>query len=316
MKESLPSKLMSSGDVFVPAGVLDLTKTGDEPRFEPALDPDNETELGAELEIDSPNDHEIRRVLEEEEKGGRTAPNETGIFAPNLRVNSSASSRGQRLPPIPTHEDIGDLLEHDSAKNALRRLQATRSVLAKQLDSLQKYLGDGGVASRLHERARELEVRSSDPVWLVIEATLDSAWRINKGLEIFAESLGVYLEYEFTKVQLYDAAIAKLEASLSGNEALSGEIQQMRTMLEGVQKQLHNLEGNQYGAINALPEFTKRVSTQFGKALETGQSLAEKTDSATKRLTALSLWLKAGVIVGALGLGAGVVLAWLLISRI
>src|SRR5260370_867660 len=89
------------------------------------------------------------------------------------------------------------------------------TVLGKQLSSLQKYLSEGGVANRLQERARELEIRSSDPVWLVVEASLDSAWRITSGLEIFSESLGVYLEYEFTKVQLYDALITRLEQGLA-----------------------------------------------------------------------------------------------------
>ena len=300
---------MSSTDVFVPAGVLDLT---DEPPFESVTDPYIESASEPEAGIDGPTEEETRQAIEEEEQKERT----TGSFAPNLRVTGRSSSAGQRLPPIPTHEDIGDLLEHEPAKIALRRLQAARTVLAKQLDSLQQYLGEGGIAERLHERARELEVRASDPVWLVIEATLDSAWRINNGLEIFAESLGVYLEYEFTKVQLYDRAITKLEQSASENAALRGELEQVRTMLDGLQKQLLSLEGNQYGAINALPEFTKRVATHFGKALENGRSLGEKTDKAIERLTAFSLWLKAGVIVGALCLGACVVLVWLLISRI
>ena len=232
-----------------------------------------------------------------------------------MRFNRSALSRGEKLPSIPTHEDLAELLEHDSTKNALRRLQSTRTVLGKQLSSLQKYLSEGGVANRLQERARELEIRSSDPVWLVVEASLDSAWRITSGLEIFSESLGVYLEYEFTKVQLYDAVITRLEQALAENELLRGELQQMRTLLDGVQKQLLNLEGNQYGALNTIPEFAKTVATQFGKALDSGQRLAEKTEIASKRLSALSRWLKAAVIVGASGVVACVVLAWLLISR-
>jgi len=307
---------MSSTNAFIPAGVLDLTTQGDEPQFESVSDPHVEVQGRSEAGIEGPNEEEIRQAIEEQERNEGAAPEKIGTFAPNLRVTGRSSSAGQSLPPIPTHEDIGDLLEHEPAKIALRRLQATRTVLAKQLDSLQQYLGEGGIAERLHERARELEVRASDPVWLVIEATLDSAWRINKGLEIFAESLGVYLEYEFTKVQLYDRAITKLEQSASENAALRGELEQVRTMLDGVQKQLLSLEGNQYGAINALPEFTKRVATHFGKALENGRSLGEKTDKAIERLTAFSLWLKAGVIVGALCLGACVVLLWLLISRI
>jgi hypothetical protein len=296
---------MSSSDVFDPAGVLDLS---DEPQFEPVTEPDVER-ASEPPGINGPTEEETRQAIEKEEQKERTA----GAFAPNLRVSARP---GQRLPPIPSHEDIGDLLEHEPAKMALRRLQATRTVLAKQLDSLQKYLGDGGVAGRLHERARELEVRSSDPVWLVIEATLDSAWRINNGLEIFAESLGVYLEYEFTKVQLYDSAIAKLEESLSANTALRAELEHVRGTLDRVQRQLLSLEGNQYEAINALPEFTQRVATHFAQALENGRSLALKTDKGIERLTALSLWLKAGVIVGTLCLGACAVLVWFLISRI
>jgi hypothetical protein len=135
-------------------------------------------------------------------------------------------------------------------------------------------------------------------------------------LEIFSESLGVYLEYEFTKVQLYDALITRLEQALAENELLRGELQQMRTLLDGVQKQLLNLEGNQYGALNTIPEFAKTVATQFGKALDSGQRLAEKTESTSKRLSGLSRWIKAAVLIGASGVVACVILAWLLISRL
>ena len=313
---------MKSIEAFSPLGVVDLTFDEVE-GFKPALDPEHDLGDDGDEGIDGPSEEEIQRHLEKEEleeskpiPAQRLAKSGHGTFAPNLRINSSALSPGEKLPSIPTHEDLAGLLEHESTKNALRRLQSTRTVLGKQLDSLQKYLSEGGVANRLQERARELEIRSSDPVWLVVEASLDSAWRITSGLEIFSESLGVYLEYEFTKVQLYDAVITRLEQALAENELLRGELQQMRTILDGVQKQLLNLEGNQYGALNTLPEFAKTVATQFGKALDSGQRLAEKTEIASKRLSGLSRWLKAAVIIGTSGLVACVILAWLLISRL
>jgi hypothetical protein len=319
---------MNSIEAFSPLGVLDITPDGVEPSFVPAIGPGKEDDGAWERgeEIAGPSEEEIRRRLEQEEleeaepirtkdQSQRREKNGLGTFAPNLRISSSARSPVEKLPPIPAHKDLADLLEHDSTKNALRRLQSTRSVLGKQLSSLQKYLSEGGVANRLQERARELEIRSDDAVWLVVEASLDSAWRITSGLEIFSESLGVYLEYEFTKVQLYDSVIGRLEQAAAENELLRGEIQQMRGILDGVQKQLLDLEGNQYGAVNALPEFAKKVSTQFSKALESAQRLADKTEITSKRLNALSLWLKASAIVGTMGLVACVVLAWLLISR-
>jgi len=316
---------MKAIDAFRPLGVVDLTldEVEAERSFEPALDPEKDLGGGPEEEIASPSDEEIRRQLEQEElqesepiTAQRRTKTGLGSFAPNLRINSSARSPNDQLPSIPTHEDVSGLLEHEVTKQALRRLQSTRTVLGKQLDSLQKYLSEGGVANRLQERARELEIRSSDPVWLVVEASLDSAWRITSGLEIFSESLGVYLEYEFTKVQLYDTVITRLDQALSENELLRGELQQMRMMLDGVQKQLLNLEGNQYGALNTIPEFAKTVATQFGKALDSGQRLAEKTEIASKRLSSLSRWIKAGVIIGTSGLVACAILAWLLISRL
>ena len=321
---------MKAIDAFSPLGVVDLTSDGVEvePSFEPALDPETDLGRGAEEEISGPSEEEIRRQVEQAElaESGEIStkdnvqhrPENTrpGTFASNLRFNRSALSREEKLPSIPTHEDLAGLLEHDATKNALRRLQSTRTVLGKQLSSLQKYLSEGGVANRLQERARELEIRSSDPVWLVVEASLDSAWRITSGLEIFSESLGVYLEYEFTKVQLYDAVMTRLEQALAENELLRGELQQMRTLLDGVQKQLLNLEGNQYGALNTIPEFAKTVATQFGKALDSGQRLAEKTESTSKRLSGLSRWIKAAVLIGASGVVACVILTWLLISRL
>jgi len=313
---------MKAIDAFRPLGVLDLTSDGVEvePSFEPALDPEEDLSGGAAEEIQSPSEEEIRRQVEQaelaESREISTKDTRPGTFASNLRLNHSALSREEKLSSIPTHEDLAGLLEHDSTKNALRRLQSTRTVLEKQLSSLQKYLSEGGVANRLQERARELEIRSSDPVWLVVEASLDSAWRITSGLEIFSESLGVYLEYEFTKVQLYDAVITRLEQALAESELLRVELQQMRTVLDGVQKQLLNLEGNQYGALKTIPKFATTVATQFGKALDSGQRLADKTEIASKRLSALSRWLKAAVIVGTVGLVACVVLAWLLISRL
>ena len=313
---------MKAIDAFSPLGVVDLTSDGVEvePSFEPALDPEGDLSGGAAEEIQSPSEEEIRRQVEQAElaESREISRKDTrpGTFASNLRINSAALSPGEKLSSIPTHEDLAGLLEHESTKNALRRLQSTRTILGKQLGSLQKYLSEGGIANRLQERARELEIRSDDAVWLVVEASLDSAWRITSGLEIFSESLGVYLEYEFTKVQLYDAVITRLEQALAESELLRGELQQMRTLLDGVQKQLLNLEGNQYGALKTIPKFATTVATQFGKALDSGQRLADKTDIASKRLSALSGWLKAAVIVGATGLVACLVLAWLLIWRL
>ena len=322
---------MKAVDAFSPLGVVDITADGeeDELRFEPAIVPEKEPGEGVEEEISGPSEEDIRRQLEQAElaeESGQSPP-KAGLeprrekasgaaFASNLRINRAALSLGEKLPPIPTHGDLAGLLEHDVTKNALLRLQSTRTVLGKQLSSLQKYLSEGGVANRLQDRARELEIRSSDPVWLVVEASLDSAWRITSGLEIFSESLGVYLEYEFTKVQLYDAVIARLEQALAENELLRGELQQTRTIVEAVQKELLNLEGNQYGAFNTLPEFAKTVATQFGKALESGRALAEKTEIASKRLSAVSLWLKVAIFVGASGVAACGLLGWLLISRL
>jgi hypothetical protein len=308
---------MSSNNAFSPPGVIDLApdEAVDEPRFEPVVGPEREDGLeeGEEYEeFSGPSEEEIRRELHKEEPAVASAQvPKSGSFAPNLRVTRPA----EKLAPIPTHPDIAELVKHESAKNALRRLQSTRSVLSEHLKSLQKYLSEGGVASRLQDRARELEIRSSDPVWLVVEACLDSAWRITSGLEIFSESLGVYLEYEFTKVQLYDTVIARLEQALAENEQVRGEFQQTRSLLEGVQKQLFALEGNQYGAVNALPGFAKNVAAQFGKALESGQKLSDKTEAASKRISALSLWVKVAVVTTTLCLAACVVVAWLLISR-
>jgi hypothetical protein len=322
---------MKAVDAFSPLGVVDITADGeeDELRFEPAIGPEEEPGEGEEEEISSPSEEEIRRQLKQAELAEESGqiPPKAGLeprrekasgptFASNLRINRTALSPCEKLPPIPTHGDLAGLLEHDVTKTALLRLQSTRTVLGKQLSSLQKYLSEGGVANRLQDRARELEIRSSDPVWLVVEASLDSAWRITSGLEIFSQSLEVYLEYEFTKVQLYDAVIARLEQALAENELLRGELQQMRTIVEAVQKELLNLEGNQYGAFNTLPEFAKTVATQFGKALESGRALAEKTELASKRLSAFSLWLKVAIAVGTSALAACGVLGWLLISRL
>jgi hypothetical protein len=321
---------MNSIDAFSPLGVVEITPDGveDESRFEPALAPERDMRERAEEEILSPTEEEIRRQLEREElaeaaqkslakdqtqRRDKTRP---GTFAPNLQINRAALSPGEKLPPIPTHEDLTGLLAHEVTKTALRRLQSTRTVLGKQLGSLQKYLSEGGVANRLQERARELEIRSSDPVWLVVEASLDSAWRITSGLEIFSESLGVYLEYEFTKVQLYDAVITRLEQAAAENELLRGELQQVRGILTGVQNQLLDLEGNQHGALNTLPDFAKTVAGQFAKALDHGQRLADKTEIASKRLSGFSAWFKAATIVGAMGVVACIGLALLLFSKL
>jgi hypothetical protein len=125
----------------------------------------------------------------------------------------------------------------------------------------------------------------------------------------------VYLEYEFSKVQLYDAVLTHLERALNENQALRGEIESVRSLLSGVQTQLLNLEGNQYAAVNGLPEFARKVSAQFSKALESGQRLTEKTEAASKRLSELGAWLKAAVVVGALAVVGWGVLGWLLVFR-
>src|SRR5260370_17893169 len=231
-----PEFCMKAIDAFSPLWVVDLTSDGVEVElsFEPAFDPETDLGRGEEEEIPSPSEEEIRRQVEQVELAGSgeisTKNNlqhcpentRTATFASNLRFNRSALSREEKLPSIPTHEDLAGLLEHDSTKNALRRLQSTRTVLGKQLSSLQKYLSEGGVANRLQERARELEIRSSDPVWLGVEAALDSALSITSGLEIFLESLGVYLECELTKVQLSTPLIPRLEQALAAKELLQG----------------------------------------------------------------------------------------------
>jgi hypothetical protein len=186
---------MKAVDAFSPLGVVDITDDGeeDELRFEPAIVPAEEPDEGAEEEITGPSEEEIRRQLERAELSDGQIPPKAGLeprrekasrptYASNLRINRAALSPAEKLPPIPTHGDLASLLEHDVTKNALLRLQSTRTVLGKQLSSLQKYLSEGGVANRLQDRARELEIRSSDPVWLVVEASLDSAWRITSGL--------------------------------------------------------------------------------------------------------------------------------------
>src|SRR5260370_39964129 len=137
---------MNSIEAFSPLGVLDITPDGVEPSCEPAIGPgkENDGEWEREEEIAGTSEEEIRRQLEKEElavpveiptkdKSQRREKTSPGTFAPNLRINSSARSPGEKLPPIPAHEDIADLLEHDATKNALRRLQSTRSVLGKQL---------------------------------------------------------------------------------------------------------------------------------------------------------------------------------------
>jgi hypothetical protein len=315
---------MSSAKAFIPAGVNNASEN---PAFEPVETP-FEGLCGQEDGVVGPSDKDIKRKLEEEEAEEAQGPSDQeleilnrrelngGVPAPNLLSRRPEAGALGRLPAIPVGEEVAEILDHEAAKNALRRLQSTRGTLEEQLDQLERYLSEGGIVQRLEDRARSMEVRSSDPVWLVVEVCLDSAFRITSGLKIFAESLGVYLEYEFSKVQLYDAVLTQLDKALSENQALRAEVESLRTLLGGVQTQLLNLEGNQYAAVNGLPEFAKKVSTQFSKALESGQRLTEKTEAASKRLSELGAWLKAAVVVGALGIVGCGVLGWLLVGRL
>ena len=315
---------MSSAEAFFPVGV---NNGSENPPFEPVETPYDEV-AGKEDGVAGPSQKGIKRKLEEEEGEDAQGPGDQeleilrrqkqngGGPAPNLRSRVSEVGALGRLPAIPVQEEVAGILDHEAARNALRRLQSTRGALEEQLDQLERYLSEGGIVQRLEDRARSMEVRSSDPVWLVVEVCLDSAFRITSGLKIFAESLGVYLEYEFSKVQLYDAVLTQLDRALSENQALRGEVESLRTLLGGVQTQLLNLEGNQYAAVNGLPEFARKVSAQFSKALESGQRLTEKTEAASKRLNELGAWLKAAVVVGALGIVGCGVLGWLLVERL
>ena len=60
---------MKAIDAFSPLGVVDLTSDGVEvePSFEPALDPEGDLGGGAEEEIQSPSEEEIRRQVEQAE---------------------------------------------------------------------------------------------------------------------------------------------------------------------------------------------------------------------------------------------------------
>jgi hypothetical protein len=313
---------MSSAEAFFPVGV---NNGSGNPPFEPVETP-YEGVAGREDGVAGPSEKGIKRKLEEEEGEDAQRPTDQeleilrrqkqngGGPAPNLRSRVSGALGG-RLPAIPVQEEVAGILDHDAARNALRKLQSTRGTLEEQLDQLERYLSEGGIVQRLEDRARLMEVRSSDPVWLVVEVCLDSAFRITSGLKIFAESLGVYLEYEFSKVQLYDAVLTHLEGALNENQALRGELASVRSLLSGVQTQLLNLEGNQYAAVNGLPDFARKVSAQFSKALESGQRLTEKTEAASKRLSELGAWLKAAVVVGALAVVGWGVLGWLLVFR-
>jgi hypothetical protein len=315
---------MSSAEAFFPVGV---NNGSGNPPFEPVETPYDGV-AGKEDGVAGPSEKGIKRKLEEEEGEDAQGPTDQeleilrrqkqngGGPAPNLRSRVSEVGALGRLPAIPVQEEVAGILDHEAARNALRRLQSTRGALEEQLDQLERYLSEGGIVQRLEDRARSMEVRSSDPVWLVVEVCLDSAFRITSGLKIFAESLGVYLEYEFSKVQLYDAVLTQLDRALSENQALRGEVESLRTLLGGVQTQLLNLEGNQYAAVNGLPEFARKVSAQFSKALESGQRLTEKTEAASKRLNELGAWLKAAVVVGALGIVGCGVLGWLLVERL
>jgi hypothetical protein len=314
---------------FIPSGVAGSSV--DEPDFEPVITPEREVvRKGGDEEIDFPDEEEIRRELEREDAAGKDggAPTDAelaqlraerakaGFPASNGYDRASVGKQESGLPRIPVHQDIAGIVTQESARNALERLQSTRGLLETQLQGLQRYMSEGGVATRLHERARSLEVRSSDPVWLVIEAALDSAFRITSGLEIFSESLGVYLEYEFTKVQLYDALLTKLEAASEENDGLRVELGQMRVIGEGVQRQLLAIEGNQYEALKGLPDFAVKVSAEFNKALESAHRLAERTERARKELGGLGAWVKAAVVVGLLGVLVCCVVGWLVIGRL
>jgi hypothetical protein len=312
---------MTSGKAFFQNGVNNYSEN---PAFEPVDTPDEELG-GKDNEEVGPKEKEIKRQLEEgddQEPSNqeldtlRQRKEKGGIPAANLRSRMPDAKALGRLPAIPVQKEVAEILDHEAAKNALRRLQSTRGTLEEQLDQLERYLSDGGIVQRLEERARSMEVRSSDPVWLVVEVCLDSAFRITSGLKIFSESLGVYLEYEFSKVQLYDTVLTRLESALSENHALRGELESLRTLLGSVQTQLLNLEGNQYAAVNGLPEFARKVSAQFSKALESGQRVAEKTEAASKRLKELGAWLKAAVVIGALAVLSCSVLGWLLAVRL
>jgi hypothetical protein len=317
---------MSGAQTFIPLGVGAPERPG--PDFDPAAFPDVEVDRDEGDEIDSPSEEEIRRELEREEAEGLDSGAPTDEELAQLRAEKTIRDGGRTKPldgkvtfgrkggaSIPVHQDLAGIVTQESARNALERLQSARGVLEQQLQGLQRYMSEGGVASRLHERARTLEVRSSDPIWLVIEASLDSAYRITSGLSIFSESLGVFLEYEFTKVQLYDAVLTKLDATSDENEGLRLELGQMRALVEGLQRQLLALEGNQYEALKMLPEFAVKVSTQFGKALESAQRLAEKNEVARKELSGLGAWVKAAVVVGVMsGLG-WIVVGCLIIGR-
>jgi len=314
---------MSSAEAFFPVGV---NNGSENPPFEPVETPYDEV-AGKEDGVAGPSQKGIKRKLEEEEGEDAQGPGDQeleilrrqkqngGGPAPNLRSRVSEVGALGRLPGIPVQEEVAEILDHAAARNALRKLQSTRGTLEEQLDQLERYLSEGGIVQRLEDRARSMEVRSSDPVWLVVEVCLDSAFRITSGLKIFAESLGVYLEYEFSKVQLYDAVLTHLERALNENQALRGELASVRSLLSGVQTQLLNLEGNQYAAVNGLPDFAKKVSAQFSKALESGQRLTEKTEAASKRLGELGAWLKAAVVVGGLAVVGWGVLGWLLVFR-
>jgi hypothetical protein len=311
---------------FIPSGIdsgVDHSKM-DEPDFDPAPEPEHEeVRRGDGEEIEFPDEDEIRRELEREdaeEKGGPTDAELAELRTerasiPALNGHSKGSAgKVAGLPRIPVHQEIAGIVTQKSARNALERLQSTRGLLETQLQGLKRYMSEGGVATRLHERARSLEVRSSDPVWLVIEAALDSAFRITSGLEIFSESLSVYLEYEFTKVQLYDALLTKLEAAAEENDGLRVELGQMRVIGEGVQRQLVAIEGNQYDGLKGLSEFAVKVSAEFNKALESAHRLAERTEKARRELSGLGAWLKAAVVVGIMSVLGLFVVGWLVIN--
>jgi hypothetical protein len=259
------------------------------------------------LDEGPPSDAELAALRQEAARWRAGVP-----AVPNLIRKRPVGDDREHVPLDP---GLADALGHPAAKEAMARLQSTRGRLTEQLEALRHYADAGGVTGHLQERARLLEVRSNDPVWLVVEAALDSAYRVSGGLEVFSESLGVYLDYEFTKVRLYDAVLGKLGETVKGQEALREELAQTQASLAALQEGLKRLEANQYEALQALPEFSRKAGEGFVKALEAGKVLSGKAEAGTKRLDALQAWVKAAVVVGMAATVVGLGVAWLLISR-
>jgi hypothetical protein len=256
----------------------------------------------------SPSDAELEALREEARNWGAGVPASRNLIR-------GRTGTLDPLAPVPLDAGLAAGLHEPAAKEALARLQATRAQLAGQLDALQRYAEGGGILERLKERARALEVRSDDPVWLVVETALDCAVRVTGGLEIFCESLGVYLEYEFTKVKLYDEALARLGGACTGLEVFQAELEATRERLEGFETALEGLQATQAKSMAALPEFSRAMSEPFAKAVEAATRLADKTEASAQQVARFQLWVKAAVGVGAAATGVGVALGWLLLNR-